>query len=455
MDVKKALERLTPATGRLPNWDGVLQDARPSRARWAAPRLAIVAAVLGVAALFALAPWKTGERTGVLDRALAAVGDGPVLHAVVREGWGGDVIDLKTGERTRINGEREVWYDPGRGLHSVSRFGGVHQGEELWPPGEVPRFLSKTFGLLAEGYPEALEAGRARLLGPGEVFGIPVYWIRVDAEMLPEGNQLHEWAHDVAVSRESYEPVATRETVDGKAGPDRESRVLELELLAKGEGDFTKGAPNPLDGGAFRAGGQPIELSEAASTLGHQPLWLGPEHSGLRLAQVGLSTTTVGRTQETVLQGTAAAEAKACVAKARRMHKRGEPPRPDCLRRLGSFGIREGKVYVEKGPPIWGAEHKAVQIVYSNDAVSRGPVSIFPNYEGPHVVVHQTTDPHPGFFRGATGYTPPEGSIIVFGRFANLRQNGIYVAIQASSEELLLSAARALRPLSAGSGAGE
>ncbi len=191
MDMKQTLERLTPDTERLPDWDGVLQDARPSRARWAAPRLAIVAAVLGVAAVIAVAPWKTGESTGVLDRALAAVGEGPVLHAVIREGWGGDVIDLRTGERTRFNGEREVWYDADRGLHSVSRFGGVKQGEELWPPGEVPRFLAQTFGLLAEGYPEALEAGHARLLGPGEVFGIPVYWIRVFSDFLPEGPGQH------------------------------------------------------------------------------------------------------------------------------------------------------------------------------------------------------------------------------------------------------------------------
>jgi hypothetical protein len=66
-----------------------------------------------------------------------------------------------------------------------------------------------------------------------------------------------------------------------------------------------------------------------------------------------------------------------------------------------------------------------------------------------------STDPAPGFFRGATGYTPPGGSMIVFGRFANLKRERVYFAIQASSDELLLSAARALRPLSAGSGAGE
>jgi hypothetical protein len=46
-----------------------------------------------------------------------------------------------------------------------------------------------------------------------------------------------------------------------------------------------------------------------------------------------------------------------------------------------------------------------------------------------------------------------DGSCV--GRFANLKREGVYFAIQASSDELLLSAARALRPLSAGSGAGE
>ncbi len=130
------------------------------------------------------------------------------------------------------------------------------------------------------------------------------------------------------------------------------------------------------------------------------------------------------------------------------------PRRPACLRKFGSFGIREGRVFVHAGPPIWGAEHEAIQLVYANNAVSRRPVSILPNYEGPHVVVQETTDPHPGFFRGATGFTPPEGSMIIFGRFANLKRDGIYVAIHASSKELLLSAARALRLLSAGSGAG-
>ena len=393
MDVKETLDRLTPETARLPDWDRVLRDARPSRARWAAPRLAIVGAVVALAALLAVAPWRGAERAGILDRALAAVGDGPVLHAVVREGWGADVIDVETGESTWLKGEREVWYDPARGLHSVSRLGGARQREQLWTPAKVPRFEANTFGFLADGYRQALEGDDARLLGPGVAQGIPVYWIRVDAEVQTERDGPHEWAHDVAVSRENYEPVATRETRDGK--PNAGLPILKIEMLASGEGDFTKGAPSWADAAVDRERADQVKLSEAAAALGREPLWLGSEYSGLRLAKVGQRTTIVRRGQVT------------------------EP-------------------------------HKAVQLVYSNDALSPGPVPLRPNYDGPFVVVHQSVDPRAVFFfRAAPGYAPPQGSMLSFGGFAIMKHDGFYVAIQASNEKLLLPAARALKPLTA------
>jgi hypothetical protein len=395
MDVKERLERLTPVTARLPDWEGVLRDARPARVRRAAPRVAIVGAVVGLAALFAVAPWREAERTGILDRARAAVGGGPVLHVVVREGWGAHLVDLETGERTWLNGEREVWYDPSRGLHSVSWLGGARQGEELWPAGKVPRLEAKTYGFLAEGYRQALAAGRARLVGPGVVEGIPVYWIRVDAQVAPEGSRPREWVQDVAVSRESYEPVASRGTRDGGIAPGTFLPIVDLEMLTPGEGDFTKGPSNWDQEAVVREHADQIELPDAASVLGRGPLWLGSEHSGLRLVKVGRRTTIIGGTQET--------------------------------------------------------EHKAIQIVYSNGAVSRGPVQLRPKYQGPFVVVHESTDPRAvWFFRAAPGYTPPEGKMLFFGGFALLKHDGIWVAIQASSEKLTLSAARALAPLAAG-----
>jgi hypothetical protein len=451
VDVKETLDRFTPETARMPDWDRVLRDTRPSRARWAAPRLAIVGAVVGLAALLAVAPWRGAERTGILDRARAAVGGGPVLHAVVREGWGADVIDLEMGESRWINGEREVWYDPARGLHSVSWFDGSRQGEQLWPAGEVPRLEARTFGFLAEGYRQALEAGRARLVGPGVVDGTPVYWIRVDTQVAPEGSRPREWVQDVAVSRESYEPVATRGTRDGGTGPGDGLLIVEHEMLAPGEGDFTKGLPSWVGGAELREVGEQIELSEAASALGREPLWLGPEHEGLRLAKVGRRTTTIGRTRETQLHGEAAAQRKACVAEESRKYLRGKLRRPYCIERYGRFGIREGRVFAVS--PIWGATYNAIQLVYSNDAVSRGPVRLRPNYKGPFVIVHQSTDPRGnGFFGATAGHAPPEGSVFFFGGFALLKHDGAFVAIQASSEKLTLSAARALKPLSGGSG---
>jgi hypothetical protein len=411
MDVKEKLDQLTPETERLPNWDAVLRDARPSRARWAAPRLAIVGAVVALAALLAVAPWKSTERGGVLERALAAVEDGSVVHAVVREGWGGDVIDLETGASRRLHGSREVWYDPARGLHEISHFGGAFQGEQLYPPERVPPFDEKTLGLLADGYPEALESGRARLLGPGTAQGLPVYWIRVHTEWLPDvaDGKLHEWARDVGVSRETYEPVATRETRDGEIAPDGASRFLEIEMLPAGEGDFTKSRRNTLDGARFREKADDIALAGASKALGRTALWLGESHAGLDLVQVLAKSTAIGREQP-------------------------------------AGGVR------------WSKEYRGLQLIYAQKPDRPLPRGVFgiPGIAGPHVAIRQSMEVHDALFRGAGNFVPAEGSIVVFGgRIGNLRQDGVFVAIEASSEKILLSAARALRPLSAGSGAGE
>jgi hypothetical protein len=250
----------------------------------------------------------------------------------------------------------------------------------------VPRIEASTYGFLAEGYREALAAGRAQLVGPGVVDGTPVYWIRVHAQAPPAGTGL--LVRDVAVSQESYKPVATRGTPG--TGPGSQLLIGDLEMLPPGEGDFRKGrSPSGVVRPELQAPAKEIELSAAASVLGREPLWLGPEHAGLRLAKVG---------------------------------RRG----------------------------------KAIQTVYSNDPVPQGWASLRPKYEGRFVVVHQSTDPRAVFFFGAArGYTPPEGKMLFFGGFALLRHDGMPVAIQASSEELTFSAARALRPLSDGSGAGE
>ena len=137
-DVQNALDPLTPEPTRSSEWDAVLRDARPRR-RSLALQLALATGVAALAALFVAAPWQGGERVGILDRALAAVGDEPVLHIVFRGGWGGTRVDLETGERQPVYGEREFWFDSSRNLvHEIVRLGGVVENETLYKRNEGP-----------------------------------------------------------------------------------------------------------------------------------------------------------------------------------------------------------------------------------------------------------------------------------------------------------------------------
>jgi hypothetical protein len=443
-DLRDAIERLEPAPAVHGDWDAVVRDAgvrrRPALVR---PVAALAAAA---AALFALAlfqPWD-GENPTFLERALAAVDDGPVLHAVLRGEWGGTLVSLSTGDRQPVHGENEVWYDSERGLvHMISRLGGVIQHEEVYEPRQPPAELVA----LGREYRQALESGSARIAGEDVVEGERVYWITIQSEMLPDvaDGKLHEWAQQIAVSRESFRPVATRETRDGEPGPlGTRQRVLELETLAASEGDFTASEDDTLEGRLFKEGRNPIELEQAAEVLGRDPLWLGREHTGLPLAQVFRRATGVGRQRKIRLTGPVAREAEKCSELRGRDGGR-------CFRALGRHGLSVGRDGVfTYGPPVWEDEQTGVILFYGTrgDEPSTYRKELVPRYDQPHVAITETTQRSP-FERGAGRYVPPEGSVFVGagGRTGLLRVDGLYVSIEASSEELVLSAARALEPM--------
>jgi hypothetical protein len=75
---------------------------------------------------------------------------------------------------------------------------------------------------------------------------------------------------------------------------------------------------------------------------------------------------------------------------------------------------------------------------------------VVPRYDQPYVAITQTTQ-RARFQRGVGRYVPPEGSIFIAagGRTAFLRVGDLYVTIEASTEELILPAARALEPMPA------
>ena len=57
-------------------------------------------------------PFRGGPSGTVLQRAAAAIGDGPVLHVVLQDGFHGTLVNLATGDQTEIHQQDEYWYDP-------------------------------------------------------------------------------------------------------------------------------------------------------------------------------------------------------------------------------------------------------------------------------------------------------------------------------------------------------
>jgi hypothetical protein len=278
MDVKEHLERLTPETERLPYWDNVLRDARPSRLRWAAPRVAVVAFALAFAAVIAVAPWREAERTGILDRALAAVGDGPVTHLVIRTQWGGTLVDLDSGKHTPLYHEVELWQDPERGIVRIERLGGQLQGSSVAARQDV----EKPLGLLTS-YREALESGEARVLGEGAIEGVDVVWVEVERGMQADA----VWRVEVAVRRDRFTPMLMRETVDGRPVPMTNVRVLVAEQLPAGTGDFARAPQKAQEPVSFGISRDTISRERALELTDGRAAWLGPEFRGLPLAKIG------------------------------------------------------------------------------------------------------------------------------------------------------------------------
>jgi hypothetical protein len=286
-DLKDVIERIESVPDARGDWDAVLQDAH-SRGR-PALRRALAGVAVAAVAVFALAlfqPW--GDQSpNVLERALAAIDDGPVLHVVLRDEAEGAVIDLKTGERSPLYREREVWFDEARGLREVTRFGGVVQRDVFYAPNRLPSDLRKTYSGLASGYREALESGDARVVGQGEIDGIPVHWIQTERYVVfdPDGTR-HVWQRVVAVSKETFEPVYVDEKADGEFGPQTGARIRSVEWLPADEGEFRAHGVNRTLGGFVIRDGRKMP-DELAALLGRTPLWLGETFQGMPLGASG------------------------------------------------------------------------------------------------------------------------------------------------------------------------
>lgn len=409
------LDALVPPFRDAPDeWDDVLRragrrpGAPPGRGRRRRLAVAALAALVAVCAVVLALP-SGDDEDGVLDRALAAVGDGPVLHLVTRTGMGGTLVDLRTGDRTRLHVEREIWFDPARGFRMTERLGGTVTGEYAASIDQPVRFrlFDRHMQVFIRDYREALRSGRARVLREGSIDGTPVYWIRVELERpgfpaSPCGGR--RLCQDVAVSRETYAPVFVR------FGPPRGGfgeRILKLESLPAGTGEIPGRVTTPTIPGFQPLPRRSADRPLARRLLGRPLVWPGRRLAGLALARIE--------------------------ARGEREYLSNRPvPRP----RLGSPNHVITLVFGDRGQIRSGLPPRTWRRLLVVNEARRPTYSLLWA---------------PGQLRGRpTGvpieYLPPEGSALLTGggRRALLRRRGLVIAVSGTSADLVSAAVRAL-----------
>jgi hypothetical protein len=297
----EVLEALREQPELLAIADAVTETQQPPRAsrRRVLTRSAAVVAV-GAAVLIAVLLWPSGgKRNPILERALAAIGDGPVMHVVLQTPSGFQLVELSGGRTITPTDEIEIWSDrSSQRAHAVIRERGRVVAEMLRPddPGSTLGETDHAFSALWTGYRKALADGTAKLIGEDDIYGHRVYWLQF---RLPDhggpGSQ-------VAVDRDSYRPVAFRQYGGGQ-GRFIHERVLLARAEPFSESDFQRqtALPSPLNGGNGGAttsgGGAPGR----SLSLGKPWLTAGPSIQGLRLTSVGpLTVKTDKRTSRGV-----------------------------------------------------------------------------------------------------------------------------------------------------------
>jgi hypothetical protein len=269
------------------------------------PAIALTAAV--AFALFLAAPWRDSPLA--TERALAALGDDPVVHAIVEQpGERTTIIELASGRERVVPLRTEYWYDGERGILRAR----LSSGERLLPGGEYlhssegfftdrgvhrgqkPPQLDPALERFASGYREALASGDATVVGEELIDGRKAIILRFS---LPAGSSGEHISEDVAVDAEHYRPLRFR--FSSTADPSRTSswseapRVVQIETIPHDPVDFEPPrAGEPRPGGQTGVGERTLEPAEAATALGRPALWPGRVVAGVELTEIELTRLT-------------------------------------------------------------------------------------------------------------------------------------------------------------------
>lgn len=388
------------------------RGARRDLGRVAAVGLAIVIVVCG---LVLTDPFGGGDDRGVLERASAAIGAGPVLHLVTEQSTGAEIVDLASGVRRPLALEAETWFDPRRGMRQTMRFDGMVIGEYGTAVGGPvrQRAVARYLQIFRRDYREALDDGSARVLREDQIDGEPVYWLRIpvgpgDRSGASCGERRHS-CRDVAISRETYEPRYVGASAPGAGRPRRFERIVEVENLP----DAAVAVPGPYRqaGTGFDTSPQrPVDRTMAARLLDGGLVWPGTRIGGLRLASLagsGFRTFEFNGQMRRPRYGPAQSVVRLVYGAERDIASGRSPSTWDPV-----LAIQQSK------------SDRAVQIVPGFDFLNRvdaGPAS--------------------------PGYIPPVGEAVLGagGYQAVLRQRGVAIMVLGSSPRLVTDAIEALK----------
>ena len=425
---KPLIERIEALVDRdnRPDWEDVVRRAaapgreghaaqtKQSRRSYLARRLVPVLALAAAAFAFVLiAPWQHGP--SLTERALAAIGDGPVVHAVLRSETRLTNIALATGQETPQLETTEIWFDSERRLeHWRSSIDGRLQSDTLETPTGIttsdspsrtetrnPK-LDPALADFVDGYRSALENGDARTVGSGAVNGHDVTWI--EFALFPPSSKWQE-TERVAVDKNSSLPLRVERSHDGKTEGSYD--VVSIETLRQGGGDFTAPEAGLPINDNMRDHITQVSPSGASDAL-PGTVWLGARISGLPLKNITRVALTTHYTSGSGLE-------PLIYTGVELQYGDGSPFTPPGKAQNGSF------VRLEEA-----AQPQSTYEWTDNAVPPAGSVLIG--------CVKPLGPLPPNVFRmkGCSG---------------RLVENGVYVHISASSRELLLAAARALKPI--------
>jgi len=390
---------------KLPDWDDVVRRAeapasegRPaatkrSRRSYLATRLvpALALAIILIA-LGSIAPWKGSP--SFTDRALAAIGEGPVIHAVLRYETGFSYIDLRTGREKPQLQTTEIWFDSKRHFgHFVYRIDGSITAD-LLSTGKVPRLDPALTGFV-DGYRSALKKGAAHVVGKGRLNGHAVTWIEVPFAKVE--------TERIAVDDGSSLPlrVEYRNRIAGSS--DGSYDILSIETLPEDGGNFVAASKGPRNRQATGAS-VPASLSDVSEAL-PGALWVGKSISGQSLSRIARTTSTTDHNA------------------AGRVTPRSEA------------GIELN--YGDGSPQVMAGARSRKAFLRLDEAARPRPDRWNLQFVLPRSSPMTYCGPKPS---PTDSRLPRQCAGFVF-------KNGVYVTILASSHDLLLAAARALEPI--------